>query len=343
MAKKSGQLTKADKADKLDTFAGDAERTDPFVERYADATSDLTTGNAGLETENLEMTGEHPDETEHLKAQIEETRSQMGETIDALQERLSLSNVSEQVSETVSNAIETAKDSIYDATIGKAVEFMKSAGDGISNSGVVRTVRNNPFPLLLIGVGAGLLAYQSFSGGRSRRSMGSGRYLSDRYDTEYGHSEGMNLGESGTSRTYAGKAYERVSDTASNAYQSVSGAVGNAYDGVSEKIGDVYSSATDAASRALDSAGHYKDKAYDTYDYYIDENPLAVGAVALAVGAAVGFAIPATRFEGRMMGEARENLLHKAQDMAGDLVNRAKHVAGEAGKTVQQEAKSLTQ
>ena len=32
------------------------------------------------------------DETQHLKAQIEETRSQMGETIDALQEKLSFSN-----------------------------------------------------------------------------------------------------------------------------------------------------------------------------------------------------------------------------------------------------------
>lgn len=340
MAKKSGQLKQADKSDKLDTFAGDSESTDPFVERYADASSDLSTGSTGLETENLEMTGEHPDETEHLRAQIEETRSQMGETIDALQEKLSFSNVSEQVSETVSNAIETAKDSIYDATIGKAVGFMKSAGDGISKSGVVRTVRNNPFPLLLIGVGAGLLAYQSYSGGRSRRSS---RYLSGRYDAEYGRSEGLNLGESSTGESYTGKAYNRISDTASGAYQSVSGAVSNAYEGVSGKLGDAYSSASDAASRALDTAGEYKDKAYETYDYYLDENPLAIGAVALAMGAAVGFAIPATRFEGRVMGEARENLLNKAQDMAGDLVDRAKHVAGEAGKTIQQETKSLTQ
>ena len=343
MAKKSGQLKKADKADKLDTFAGETEGTDPFVERYADATSDLETGSTGLETENLEMTGEHPDETEHLKAQIEETRSQMGETIDALQEKLSFSNVSDQVSETVSNAIETAKDSLYDATIGKAVGFMKSAGDGISNSGVVRTVKRNPFPLLLIGVGAGLLAYQSYSGGHSRRSRGSSRFLSGRYDAEYGRSEGMNLGESGIGESYTGKAYDRISDTASGAYQSVTGAVSNAYEGVSGKVGDAYSTAGDAASKALETAGQYKDKAYETYDYYIDENPLAVGAVALAVGAAVGFAIPASRFEGRVMGDARENLLNRAQDIAGDLVDRAKQVASEAGKTIQQETKSLTQ
>src|SRR5438067_937830 len=107
MAKKSGNVKQSDK---LDVFAGDNEGTDPFVERYADATSDLETGSTGLENESLEMTGEHPDETEHLRSQIEETRKEMGETIDALQEKLSFSNVSEQVSETVSNAIETAKD-----------------------------------------------------------------------------------------------------------------------------------------------------------------------------------------------------------------------------------------
>src|SRR5438477_12905005 len=70
------------------------------------------------------------EETENLKAKIAETRSQMGETIDELQERLSFSNISEQVSEHVSNVIETAKNSAYDATIGKAVGFMKNMGDG---------------------------------------------------------------------------------------------------------------------------------------------------------------------------------------------------------------------
>jgi len=213
---------------------------------------------------------------------------------------------------------------------------------------VVRTARKNPLPLLLIGVGAGLLAYQSYTGGgRSRRTKYSGRYLSGGYSG----SEGTSQGEGSS---YTGKAYDRISGAAGNAYDSVSGAVGNAYegvsssvsnayDGVSNKVGDVYSSASDAASRALDAAGQYKDKAYETYDYYIEENPMVVGAVALAVGAAVGFAIPATRFEGRVMGEARRNVLDLAQDYAGDLVDRAKQVAGEAGKTIQQETKALTQ
>src|SRR5687768_5212301 len=48
-------------------------------------------------------------DTEHIRQEIEETRNSMGETIDAIQERLSIANISEQVSEQVSNAIETAK------------------------------------------------------------------------------------------------------------------------------------------------------------------------------------------------------------------------------------------
>ena len=43
------------------------------------------------------------------------------------------------------------------------------------------------------------------------------------------------------------------------------------------------------------------------------------------------------------MGEARENLLQRAQDAAGTLVDKAKQVATEAGQTIKQETQSLTQ
>ncbi|MFN6962414.1 MAG: DUF3618 domain-containing protein [Pyrinomonadaceae bacterium] len=339
MAKKSGELGTGR------TDAGSlshSEGHDPLVERFGDSSVGAAGSDEfGLEAENLEMTGEHPDETEHLRAQIEETRREMGETIDALQEKLSLSNVQEQVSETVSMAIETAKDSIYEATIGKAVGFMKSAGEGISNSGAMRTVRENPFPVLLIGLGAGLLAYQSYSA-RGRRLDGGRRMMSGRHNMMADEtSESNSL--TGEAASYAGRTYEKAASAVGGVLETVSGTATSAYDGVSRKLGSAYMSAGEMATRAAEVAGQYKEKAYETYDHYLEDNPLAVGAVALAVGAAVGFAIPATRFEGRMMGDARENLLNKAQDMAGELVDRAKHVAGEAGRTIQDEAKALTQ
>jgi uncharacterized protein YjbJ (UPF0337 family) len=73
----------------------------------------------------------------------------------------------------------------------------------------------------------------------------------------------------------------------------------------------------------------------------MEENPLAVGAVALALGAAVGLAIPSTQIENRYMGEARNNLLHKAEETARDAVGKVQKVAGEVTETVKEEAKKV--
>src|SRR5688500_8778664 len=132
----------------------------------------------------------------------------------------------------------------------------------------------------------------------------------------------------------AGRAYDGISDTAGNALESVKGAATTAYDTVSDKLGNVYSSAGDVTQRAYDRVGEVGTMAHEKYDQYIEENPLAVGAVALAVGAAVGFAIPSTRYEGKLMGDARENLVSRAQEAAGTLVDKAKQVANEAGQTI---------
>jgi len=273
-----------------------------------------------------------PPETETIRARIEETRKEMGETIDAIQDRLSFANISDQVSETVSNAIESAKETAYDATIGKAVNVMKNFGDGVSRSDAFRAVRNNPFPLALIGLGAGLLAYQAFGNSGRRSGNGSGRQ------------QLKGQGDGGkTSRGVVGRAYDGISDRAESAIETVGEKANATYETVSGTLSDAYTGAGDAANRVYDRLGEYGTLAHEKYDEYVEENPLAVGAVALAVGAAVGFAIPATRHEDKLMGEARENLVNKAQEVAGTLVDRAKQAASEAGKTIQEEARSLTE
>lgn len=289
-----------------------------------------------------------PEETEMIKARIEETRKEMGETIDAIQERLSFSNISEQVTETVSSAIETAKDTAYDATIGKAVSFMKNVGDGVTNSNAFRTVRSNPFPLALIGIGAGLLAYQAFGPGRSKSKYGNGprrRYDESPRLLSEGHSSvGSKPGAYKRISDSAGSAVDTLKEKTSAAYGSASDALSRAYDGAGDaahraydRANDVahrtYDRANDVAHRAYDRVGEYGTIAHDKYDEYMDENPLAVGAVALAVGAAVGLAIPSTRYEGRMMGEARDKLLQQTHDAVDSIVDSAKRAANEAGNS----------
>ena len=275
-------------------------------------------------SDEIDMNGE--DRTEEIRAKIEETRADMGETIDAIQERLSFANISEQVSEQVSNVIETAKETAYDATIGKVVGFMKNTGNGISHSSMVRTVTDNPLPFILIGAGAGLLAYQGFSGKGRRSGQGDrARYLTGAQRTEHDT-------EPSVPREAVRAARDSVSNAAGNAYRSVTRAAEN-----------TYTEAGELANRAMEKAGDFGTKAQETYQHMLEERPWAIGVAALAAGAAVGMAIPATRYENQLMGETRTNLVGRVQEAAEGFVDRAKQAATEAGRSISDEAKSLAE
>ena len=298
---------------------------------------DTTVGTNDIETREMDANlGDHPEETEQIKGQIEETRKEMGQTIDAIQEKLSFSNISEQVSEHVNNAVESAKGAVYDATIGKAVYFMKNVGDGLSNSSIVRTAKNNPYPFILIGLGAGLLAYQAYSGG-GKRSAYAGRYrrreLEGRGDRSDYEVQDRNRSGMLTS------ARETLGDVTG----TVSSAAGNAYNSLTDAAGSVYSSTGEAVNKAYEKVGEIGSSARDQYDHYLEENPLALGAVALALGAAVGMAIPSTQYEGELMGETRQRLMQKASSSATDLLDRTKEAVNEASRSVSEQARQLAE
>lgn len=333
MAKRPSDITATDESAAMTTD----DRTD--LERINDAG---VTGALGLSEDD-----DGSAETEQIKAQIEETRAGLGETIDRIQERLSFANISDQVSEQVSNAIETAKDSVYEATIGKVVYFMKNTGKDISQSSVISAAKENPLPFILIGVGAGLLAYQGFGRGDRRqvrygaapRLAGQPRQQdSSMLDTAQGGLRTVKDSVSGA----AGTVKDTVSTAAGSLKETVTGAAGSAYEGVARAADATYSSAGDLASKARETAGDLGNKAQETYQHYLEEKPWAIGAVALAAGAAIGMALPSTRYEGELMGEARVQLLNKVSDTATEFVDKAKQAAGEVGKSVTEEAKALT-
>ena len=276
--------------------------------RAADGKADLTT------------------ETENIKGQIKETRHQMGETIDAIQDKLSFSNISEQVSDHVHNAVETAKEAVYDATIGKAAGIMKNVTNDISNSSIVKTAKDNPLPFVLIGLGAGLLAYKSYSGTltpRSKRHEFTG-YQDRTFDSQTSMAE--------SARGTLDDITEKVSTSAGNAMDKVTGALDSAYTG-----------AGDVMDRASVKAHDLKNAAVQHYESHLDKNPLALGAAALAFGAAVGMAIPATKYEGQLLGETRNDFLDKAQNSAVGLLDKTKRalvegkhpIAGQKASTIE--------
>jgi hypothetical protein len=77
----------------------------------------------------------------------------------------------------------------------------------------------------------------------------------------------------------------------------------------------------------------------DRFQRWMRENPLAVGAAALAVGAAVGLSAPATDAENAWLGEARDGLVERVQDVAKDTVTEAT----QAVKSVSQAVDGMAQ
>ncbi|MDQ6788911.1 MAG: DUF3618 domain-containing protein [Acidobacteriota bacterium] len=300
-------------------------------------------------------------ETEQLKEQIEETRSNLGETINAIQERLSISNITEQVkdevSDHISSALKTAKDSVYEATIGKAGTIMSYLDKGIKNmekTNIGRAASKNPLALSLIGLGLGMLLINGYS--TKKRTTYRYNDDDDREDNYNRRSFAAKGGKSTFATAqdkvgdYAGQAYEGVSNAAgavsgkvSDYAGAVSGTVGD-YAGkvsgtVSDYAGQAYEQVGNIGSKAKDFAG----SAQDQYEHYMDENPLAVGAVALALGAAVGMAFPSTQVENRLMGEKREQLMSKAQETARGALDKVQEAAGNVGETVKQVAGEVAQ
>lgn len=306
--------------------------------------------------DEVKTANEIPDDPDAIRANIEETRAEMGETIDAIQERLSFENISEQVKEEVSEYIsetfETAKNTVYETTIKKVGEIMKYVDKGlnqVADTQVVRTARRNPLALTLIGLGIGMLLV----GGKQKKKVRY-NYNDTDSDTEgygYRYSSSDNKSMTKTARDKMSDAAGAVSDSVSNAAGAVSDKVGNVAGTVSDTVsnvaGTVSGTVSDVAGKAYDKIGNLGSyatdiagNAQDKYEYYMEENPLAVGAVALALGAAVGLSIPSTRVENRWMGEARENLLQKAEETAREAVGKVQQVAGQVTETVKEEAKN---
>ncbi len=62
----------------------------------------------------------------------------------------------------------------------------------------------------------------------------------------------------------------------------------------------------------------------------LDQNPLALGLIAIVIGALIGALIPETRKEHELMGPTRDQLAEKAQATVSDIAHKAGAVAATA-------------
>ena len=208
-------------------------------------------------------------------------------------------------------------------------EYSEKASDFVSDLG--DAARKNPISAALIGMGVVWL----FTGGRTAERVGD---------------------------LVRGAGFDRIPDAAGNALdaarstlRSGSESVGKGVSSATETLRDAGAAGLDRVTRASsevadtaygfaqnipDASGALFSTARENLSELFRAQPLALGAVGLAIGAGIAAALPATDLEAEYFGEASDNFKEQAADFASEQVSRVATVAEDVVTAMSDEARN---
>jgi len=258
-----------------------------------------------------------------IRANIERTRAEMDSTFDALDQKLTPSQL-----------------------LTEAWRYTKG-GSSAGATKIWQLAREHPLPATMIGVGLGWLLVERVRGtdtadiGAQRYSRGySGRYAED-FDFDY--DEDLSSGPLASVKDAAGNAVDTVKEAASSAREKVSDLTDTVKDKASEltgKAAELTDQAKEKASQLTSQAKRQTRRAKSGFLQMLEENPLAVGAAALTLGVIAGFSIPSTDKEDELLGEKRDQFLDSVKETGQEVLEKGKHIAEHALDTVKHEAEA---
>ncbi|CAN5473342.1 DUF3618 domain-containing protein [soil metagenome] len=251
-----------------------------------------------------------------LRAEIEETREDMSETVNAIQDRLRPGNIASNAAESIR---ETAAERTRDIVESEPVQY----------------VRANPIPTAMIGIGVAGLAWLTFGGrdaddyrrsgyGRPRNWRGSRDYAvpgaSYRTRSPYGGSERADYGaydaDSGAYGAYGREDDESLTDR------------------LGDRAGEMADDVRERAQHATRQARQKVRRAQTGLQRTWNENPLLIGAASAVLGALVALSVPETEVENEWMGERRDQMIEGVQEAVREKVEDVQNAATDAANTV---------
>ncbi len=294
---------------------------------------DEVTGRPG--SFNHDTTDNGPD-SRQIRNEIEETRREMDRNLDALESRLTPSQL--------------------------AMEAwgLFRGGSTAGASRLLKIAKQHPGPAAVIGVGLAWMLSENSKSGQQRREYAyrpgyTGAYgygpearFGNDYDNEYkgeGRFSSAMHSARDTMSGAAGTARHAVTGAASTTRDAVTDAAHTAKDAVTGAAHTAADAVSDAKDRLVDATGAASQRArYQARQARVgfwetmEENPLAMGAAALAIGVVAGLMIPSTQKEDEMMGETRDRLVDRAREVGEEALEKGKHVATAAVETLKEEA-----
>jgi ElaB/YqjD/DUF883 family membrane-anchored ribosome-binding protein len=273
---------------------------------------------------------------EEIAMDIERTRADFSSTIDAIQSKLTPRELMDE-----------------------AVDYALTTTPGVFSANLVNSVRENPLPLALIGVGIAWLMSANRQPNRStqrtQRSRRHATYYAD-MDGDYDDSrERMYVTRSAGSRSTEDGMLDRASSKVAETRQDLKDKASNVGQRLNETASDVAARARtvreSTRNRLHESAestkvhvnelGQQSRQQYyhakDRFGRLLDEQPLVVGALGIAVGAALGGSFPSTQREDELMGRTRDDLFGRAKETVREQAETVKQSAQRVGQAAKQE------
>lgn len=149
----------------------------------------------------------------------------------------------------------------------------------------------------------------------------------------------------------AGKTFRAFTDEMGNRAGHFADETGALFSGFTDEAGNRIAQFRDEAGAMLDEAGgwaaeswqaagqrfneardqvqHKAEQVGQTLTHLLENQPLVGGALAFAVGAALGAALPHTKQEDELLGEAADKVRHEAGKLAGSAYEKGKEAASE--------------
>jgi hypothetical protein len=271
------------------------------------------------------MTTEEKRTAEDIRGNIHQTISEMGRTLDEIRYRLSPEELAAQ-----------AKGRLQRATSETVSKFKEQMGESMDEyqGAFKETLREHPVPIALAGIGLGwfLMAMIKEQSDR-RRGLHYPEECHYYYSRETGTMEQIcPAGQEGAWGETGGHL-----DTGTGGMKGKVAQKGEEWkEGMAQKGEEWRGQMSHSAEQAKARASRYTREARGKFrqtrselSYQLRENPLSLGMLALAAGAVIGLIIPESRWEDRMMGEKREELLHRAREKGAEQVQKARHAVEE--------------
>lgn len=306
-------------------------------------------------------TNEDANNSDTVRSQIDATRSRLSSHLDKIQERLQPETIKQQAQDAIQNALTDSMESAKEQVNG----YVQQIDWNDVRDGVLDSVRRNPVPAALIGIGLG---WMFLNGGRNGENS-TNRRRRNAAQPPYQHGLGWREetpqmgvpGKKGDKRQNGENHYSAQSESSGESLgaqvkEKTSEIVGQVKDTIyqqtanlaapvqnkAEEIGEGMSEWLEQWQQSGESNSEWRREKLDELSDYtqrsLEENPLFFGAVSLAVGAGLGMLLPTTHYENQVMGDLRQQTLEKAQSWAEDVKERTQTVLNEIQPDVQKTA-----